>query len=76
MAMAFIRPIDARERPTILPERAGKMDMWVQYVVDERRVYEFMMPMEEYTPEKARARMQHDEEERQKIIGQPFVVGL
>ena len=72
--MSKIRIVDVRDNPNLTIERAGKMDVQVTYNVDEQRQYTITMPKEEFTPEKAMAKIRADEQERLKLIGETFDV--
>lgn len=71
---SFIKIEDVRDVPSAVPGRAGKTDKQVIYLVDMVRRYFFLMPMEDYTPDKALEKIKSDETERQKLIGHQFTV--
>ncbi len=75
MALSLIRITDIREVPSAETGRGGKMDMVIQYVVDNQRIYNLSMHKEDYTPDSAMTRIKSDETERMKLINQQFIVG-
>jgi len=74
VATSFIKIEDVRDVPSADVKRAGKQDKQIIYSVDMARRYALIMPGEDYTPEKARLKIEADEIERLKLLGTNFNV--
>ena len=70
--MATFKVLDVRKVPSVAEGRAGKLDFWVTYKLDEFRTYTAIVPKDTVTEEDIKAAVRADLESIERFTGKEF----
>lgn len=69
MGKIIYKITEDREMPSVMPERAGKLDHLISWMEDNTRVYQLFIPSEEYTAERAIQKVRDEVGKRARVVG-------